>query len=105
MMPRARTAEETRGELLDACRGLAAYWASDAVERATCHERLMGFLHSVRCIFDGMSGNLPAFDLVVSPHPDDKEYHRSQGENWHEPGTVINDCMMHELLYRRGEAR
>ena len=43
---------------------------------------------------------MPAFDIVASPHPDDKEYHRSAGEDWIEPGAVINDCMLHELLYR-----
>jgi hypothetical protein len=82
------------------CRSYADYWASPAVDRATCHERLQGLVHSILCIFDGVSGGMPAFDIVARPHPDDKEYHRQNGENWIEDGTVINDAMLHELLYQ-----
>jgi hypothetical protein len=99
--PRAKTPEELRDEFMDTCRALADYWVGPLVERGTCHERLSGFLHSVLCIFDGVSGGLPAFDITASPHPDDKEYCRAEGEDWIEPGTVINDdCMLHEMLYR-----
>jgi len=28
------------------------------------------------------------------------EYHRGEGEDWIEPGTLINDCSLHEMLYR-----
>lgn len=102
--PRAKTPEEIRGDFLDTCRALADYWAGGQTHpdgtTYTCHERLSGLLHSVLCIFDGVSVGLPAFDIVASPHPDDKEYHRGEGEDWIEPGTVINDTMLHELLYR-----
>jgi hypothetical protein len=98
--PRARTPEELRDDFMNTCRALADYWASDAVQDRTCHGRLSGLVHSILCIFDGVSGGMPAFDITASPHPDDKEYHRSEGEDWIEPGTVINDCMLHELLYR-----
>jgi hypothetical protein len=99
--PRARAPEELRDDFMDTCRALADYWASDVIEARTCHERLSGLVHSILCIFDGVSGGMPAFDITASPHPDDKEYHRSGGENWIEPGTVINgDVMLHELLYR-----
>jgi hypothetical protein len=97
--PRAKTPEEIRSDFLDTCRALADYWATVPNE-ATCHGRLSGLLHSILCIFDGVSGGLTAFDIVASPHPDDKEYHQAEGEDWIEPGTVINDCMLHELLYR-----
>ena len=96
--PRARTPEELRDHFMDTCRALADFWAG--VEERTCHERLTGLVHSILCIFDGVNGGLPAFDIVASPHPDDKEYQRSEGEDWIEPGTVINDTMLHELLYR-----
>ena len=96
--PKAKAPEEIRSDFLDTCRHLTDYWAD--VDRGTCHERLTGLLHSILCIFDGVSSGMPAFDIVASPHPDDKEYHRSEGEDWIEPGTVINDCMLHELLYR-----
>ena len=98
--PKAKTAEEIRDDFMDTCRSLVDYWASPQVGRDTCHERLSGLLHSILCIFDGVSSGMPAFDIVASPHPDDKEYHRGEGEDWIEPGTVINDCMLHDLLYR-----
>lgn len=113
--PRARTAEEIRDDFMDTCRHLVDFWASprtrkfpagpgtipDWVIEAILRDRLSGLLHSFLCIFDGVSGGWPAFDIVASPHPDDKEYHRDEGEDWIEPGTVINDTMLHELLYRR----
>ena len=98
--PKAKTPEEIRDDFLDTCRNLADYWAGPGVDRGTCHERLSGLVHSILCIFDGVNGGMPAFDIVASPHPDDKEFHRAEGEDWIEPGTVINDCMLHELLYR-----
>jgi hypothetical protein len=100
--PRARTAQELRDDFMDTCRDLADYWASPQVPRETCHERLQGLLHSLLCLIDGVSGEWPAFDLVARPHPDDKAYHQAEGENWIEDGTVINDTMLHELLYVAG---
>jgi hypothetical protein len=103
--PQARTPEELRDEFMDTCRATADYWATTDAKHQdgtpySCHERLSGLVHSILCIFDGVSVGLPAFDITAQPHPDDKEYHRSEGEDWIEPGTVINDCMLHDLLYR-----
>ncbi len=95
--PRASTPEEIRDMFMDSCRSVADYWAGPLPEAATCRERIQGALHSWLCIIDGVSG-MHGFDLVASPHPDDKEYQRENGENWSEPGTVINDTMLHALL-------
>lgn len=100
--PRAQTADEIRDRFMDTCRASVDFWAGDDIERGSVHERLSGLLHSLLCIFDGVSGGMPAFDLAASPHPDDKQYHQDEGENWIEPGTVINDCMLHELIYGQG---
>lgn len=101
-MSTAKSPEEVRDDFMNTCRSLADFWAGDGAAGKSCQERLQGLLHSILCIFDGVSGGLPAFDIVARPHPDDKEYHRSEGEDWIEPGTVINDTMLHELLYRQG---
>lgn len=98
--PKAKTAEKIRADFLDTCRATVDYWAGPQVDRGTCHERMSGLLHSLLCIFDGVSGGMPAFDIVARPHPDDKEFHRGEGEDWIEPGTVMNDAMLHEMLYR-----
>lgn len=103
--PRARTAEELRDDFMDACRNLADYWAGDAVAGQSCRERIQGALHSWLCILDGVSGDMPGFDLVAQPHPADKEFHISEGEDWTEPGTVISDTMLHEILFHRGAWR
>lgn len=104
--PEAKTAEEIRRDFMDTLRALADYWAgkggSNVPGERTCHERLQGLVHSVLCIFDGVSGGLPAFDIVARPHPDDKAYHIAEGEDWIEDGTVINDTMLHEFLYVAG---
>lgn len=55
-------------------------------------------LHAVLCIFDGVTG-LPAFDLVVKPHPDDKEYNETLGQDWYPSGVVINgNQYLHDLI-------
>jgi hypothetical protein len=46
---------------------------------------------------DGGSMGCPAMELIPSPHPEDRDFHISEGENWWEP-VVINDCQLHELL-------
>lgn len=97
-MSRAHTAEEVREQLLEHIRHLAEYWATTP-DRQTALERCEGVAFSILNIFDGTAG-LPAFDIVLSPHPDDKEYHQREGENRYEPGMVINDCMLHEMFYR-----
>jgi len=96
-MSRAYTEEEVRDEFLAHIRYLARYWATTP-DRQTPLERCQGLAFSILNIFDGTSG-LPAFDIVLSPHPDDKAFHQSEGENWYDPGMMINDCMLHELFY------
>ena len=98
-MSRAYTADELREGFLDHVRHLVAYWECEG-RAPTAREKLEGLAFSVMNIFDGTTG-LPAFDIVAAPHPDDKPFQLDNGENWIERGTVINDCMLHELLYQR----
>jgi hypothetical protein len=59
----------------------------------------MGLVHSMLARLDGSAGG-PTLNLVARPHPDDKAYHQSLGEDWIEDGTVLNaDVLLHELLY------
>ncbi len=99
--PRAFTAEEVRQEFLDEIRGLAAYWET-CPSLGGLKGRLEGLAFSILNIFDGTS-NFPAVDLVLKPHPDDKEFHRAEGEDWYEPGMMFNDCHLHEMFYRKGD--
>lgn len=55
--------------------------------------------HGILCIFDGVAGSLPAFDITIRPHPDDKAYCEAQGDDWYVDGQVINDDVhLHDLL-------
>jgi hypothetical protein len=97
--PRAFTVEEARAAFLEQVRMRASFWAHlpNTTQEAACD----GVVFSILNILDG-SSSLPAMDIVLRPHPDDKEFLKDSGENWHEPGTVINgDVMLHEVYYRR----
>ena len=95
-MTKPYTKEEMREMFLDNCKALAQFWST--VENKTPREMCDGVVFSMLNIMDGMSGGFPAaINLVMEPHPDDKDYCISNDENWVEPGQVINDdVMLHE---------
>lgn len=95
---RAKTVAEVRQEFLEHIRGLSEYWAT--LPDKTPQERCDGLAFSILNIFDGTTIELPAMDIHLAPHPDDKEFNRENGSNWYEPGMIINDCMLHELWGR-----
>lgn len=57
--------------------------------------RMEGFIFSLFVTFDGGASH-PAMDIRMAPHPSDKDYLIEQGERWHEPGLLINDCSLHD---------
>lgn len=91
--PRAYTPEEVREQFFQGLRANADYWANVGVNK---QDACYGLVFSILNMFDGTSMNLPAMDIVMAPHPDDKAFHQGEGENWYEPGQVINDCSMHD---------
>lgn len=102
--PRAYTAKEAREMFIEKCRALAKYWANTPeFDKATGHtftieDKMFGLVHSIFSVIDGGT-ELPALDISLSPHEDDRKYHQDNGENWFEPGMVINDCLLTKLLY------
>lgn len=95
---RAYTAEEVTNGFLEELRRLAQYWAR--LPDQTPLEKCEGLLFSILAVIDGDSG-LPGVDLVLRPHPDDKEFHRLEGSNWFEPGMAFNaNVALHEIVYR-----
>jgi hypothetical protein len=93
--PRAYTVEEMREMFLDKVRSYRDYWLNES-RAPTIERKLDGLCFSILNIFDGTSIGTPAFDLVPSPHPDDKEYHQAEGENWWEPACINGDVHMHD---------
>lgn len=85
--PRAYTAKETLDMYDAAFRDAARYWARQS--DLSPEDRCDGVRFSIMSILDGC-GFLPSLTLSVSPHPDDKAYHIECGENWFEPGQIVN---------------
>jgi hypothetical protein len=98
MTPRAKTPDELRDEILNHMRSIATYWSEISGPKTT-QERIEGALFSTLAMLDGCSLGICAFDLVAQPHPEDKDFHIAEGENWVEPGTVISD-MLHEHWHK-----
>jgi hypothetical protein len=98
-MSRAFTKEEVRQEFLNHIKGLGKYWLRvQKQENYDTKRTIEGFLFSVYGLFDGINGSMPAFDIVVKPHPDDKQFKIDEEENYYEDGMCINDdCHLHEL--------
>jgi hypothetical protein len=111
-MSRAYTVEEMRDMLVDHFRNLAKYWAKTDLSRPEFKPalekdgetlyRLEGLLFSILVTLDGGSMGLPAFNITASPHPEDKKFHRENGENWWPEDVVINECQLHDILSSRG---
>ena len=98
--PRPYTQEEARCLFLEAVKGCVHYWSK--IARGSEAEKLDGLAFSILNLIDGSSGQYPAsLDLVVRVHPDDAEYHRENGDNWHEDGMVLNEgAHLHDQYYR-----
>jgi len=99
-MTESYTKEEMREMFLAQCRAVVFHWSR--VEDRTPREMCDGVVFSVLNIIDGMSGGFPAaINLVMEPHPDDKEYCISNDEKWVKNGQIINDdVMLHDCYYR-----
>lgn len=96
--PREYTSDECREMFLDQIRAYVHYWAttelhpaSEAENRSEIHRRLDGLAFSILNILDGTSAGLPSFVVAPSPHPDDKEFHKNEGENWWPRNHKVED--------------
>lgn len=98
--PRAFTKEETREHFLDHVRALVHYWGR--LPDKTPLERCEGLAFSMLVTFDGGSAGMPAIDLAIQPHEDDKQFHIDDGSNWYEPGLVFNDDVsLHGMFFAK----
>ena len=103
--PRVKTEEEIREKFLSHVRSLINYWdrvdGKDAPK--TQKDRLAGLAFSILVTLDGEAADLPGFIVAPNPHPDDKEYHISEGSNYYPENHKLKvkgdiaGCL-HELL-------
>lgn len=98
--PRAYTEEEVQDIFLNHLATLAHYWATvtpDEGEAMTVLDRCNGLVHSILSNISGSGLAHPAIDLRLAPHESDKAFHISEGENYFQPGMVINNCLLHQI--------
>jgi len=100
-MSKPITKEQSRDQLLGAIKCLASYWGRVG---KTPKEAAEGMAFSMLNIFDGTAGTFDcAVDLVLRPHPEDKEFRESEGQDYFVDGQVINEgCHLHDMFYNRG---
>jgi len=101
-MSRPYTKEEIVDTVLGQIEMSVVYW--DSVKTDSVRDKMHGLVFSILNIFDGTS-SLPAFDIIVRPHPDDKQFHIDEDEDYYEDGMVINDgiCLHGEWARRKGK--
>lgn len=109
--PRPYTRDEMREMFVDSLIMSVDYW--DTVDKYhdgspfTQRERIAGAVFSALALLDGCSMGASAFMIIPMPHPDDKEYHRSGGENWWpDPAEKTADAVdlageLHSLFCQR----
>lgn len=107
--PRQYTKEECLDMLMDHMQHMVTYWEN--LPNQTTREKLEGLLFSFYTAIDGSSMNLPAFDLIPSPHEEDEEFLKSEGSNWWPCPSAkdskiinkyaINQLHMHDRMYAK----
>lgn len=97
---RALTEEEVRNLFLEHIKNMIEYWLA---ENRTEKRKLEGLAFSILVAIDGET-DLPAFKLIPDPHPEDKQDHIDNGENWFPDDIDIAGCL-HELFYTKEEVR
>ena len=103
-MSRAYTKKEARKKFLDGIHEIVDYWVNEARDR-TVEGKINGAVFSILAMIDGSNIDIPAFDIAINSHPDDKEFYKKEGSNWFEDGMIINDdCHLHEF-WHNGESQ
>lgn len=103
--PREMTTEEVKERFLAHVRNMVIYWSQPGLDAKDLHERLSGLAFSILAAIDGSACGLPAFILAPAPHPDDREFHKAEGENWYpenHESSVKADIggSLHEEFYK-----
>lgn len=96
--PRAWTEEEARNKFLDYVWTMIRYWEKED-RTPDVSGKLEGLAFSILSAIDGESSVLRGFRLTVSPHPDDEQYHRGNGDNWYTDGLELQ--WLHEHFHQR----
>ncbi len=94
MKSRAKTEKETKMEILEYIKTMRNYWID--LPSKSLKERMNGIIFSILVMFDGES-DLPAMDIVIRPHEDDRDYNEKYDTNWFPDGLILEDGDLHNL--------
>jgi hypothetical protein len=102
--PREMTVEECREKFLAHVWTMIDYW--DKTPSCGDHRnRIEGLAFSMLAAIDGSAMAMPGWVLAPTPHKDDAEYNRQQGQNWWPsacvPASDIAGCL-HEHFHDTG---
>lgn len=99
-MSREYTNEEVREQFLAHVRGIADYWQNRP--SISLKEATEGVAFSILVALDGES-ELPAFEVIASPHPEDKVFSESQGENYYPVVALKHNIAgeLHERFFKK----
>lgn len=97
----AYTLEEMRELFYSCLKSYAEYWAATPCESVI--EQIHGAIFGILNVIDGGTLSFPcSMDLVLRPHPEDKEFNVANGEKYVVDGMMLNeDILLHEGYYSR----
>ncbi len=102
-MPRELTPEEIRDNLLDHVWAMIGWWETES-RAASPRDKLEGLAFSILAALDGSAADLPAFKVTPIPHPEDKAYNQSEGDDWY-PEDQPDLGTLHEFFHSRDPRR
>lgn len=94
----AYSEKEVRDMFLKKIKSITNCWSN--YEAKSNKERCEGVAFSILALIDGCSVGFPAINMLLAPHPDDKQYFIDNDEDYFEEGMLINNCCLHDLLDR-----
>lgn len=95
--PRQYTVEEQRNMFLNHLRSLVHYCEHETRSK-TSKEKLDMLAFSFLTMIDGVSSEMPGFDLVPRTDASDPECHRDHGENWWPSNAHLDDIDGYEPI-------
>jgi hypothetical protein len=95
----ALSVEQARNIFLATLAASRDYWID--LPDVSVGAKLDGLCFQILCMFDGRTLGMPAMDIVLRSHEDDKADSTAAGETYFEDGTVINDCELAPLWPNR----
>ena len=95
--PREYTHAEIRQQIYEHFRAMVNYWENESRQPGV-HEKLEGLAFSLLAMIDGDT-MLPGFSLVPRTCKEDKEYYKSEGENWYPITKDLKNDICHGEMH------